>query len=261
MNHALLRTTASLFLLGSLVVLLQTGNYTLTGLWAVCAGLLLLFKPMRSMIATTIWFGIGFFAYLYVNTRWIIDLHPKELHIFVHRLSLIFILIPFVLSTLINKVPFMRYGNKPQWNEPVGVPLIWTGYTRTKVADFLTIAMVINVLAFMPLMFRSGWTYIQEVWVLAVIFAVTNAVLEELVWRGVLLSRLSEPLGEKGAVLVTSIGFGLQHYSLGFSWGTCIAFSVGGFYFGGITVQSRSIVPSVIWHMSINAFMVFSAMV
>jgi membrane protease YdiL (CAAX protease family) len=113
----------------------------------------------------------------------------------------------------------------------------------------------------MPFMIRNGWTYILEVWLLAIIFSITNAVFEEMIWRGTLLSRFSEQLGDKWSVIVTSLGFGLQHYSLGFSWGVCIAFSLGGLFFGGITIKSKSIVPGVIWHMSINALMVFSGII
>ncbi|WP_186725585.1 hypothetical protein [Planomicrobium sp. CPCC 101110] len=42
------------------------------------------------------------------------------------------------------------------------------------------------------------------------------------------MGRFSERLGDKWAVAITSLGFGLQHYSLGFPWPACIAFSIGG---------------------------------
>lgn len=210
---------------------------------------------------TTIFLGIGFFVYMYVNSHWIIDLNPKELHIFFNRLSLIFIMIPLIALSLIYKIPFMRYWKKPQWNELIRIPFIWSGFHQSKVKFFLLIALTINFFTFMPFMIRNGWTYIQEVWLFAIIFSITNAVLEEMIWRGTLLSRFSEHLGDKWAVIVTSLGFGLQHYSLGFSWGVCIAFSLGGLFFGGITIKSKSIVPAVIWHMSINALMVFSGII
>ncbi|WP_309146619.1 CPBP family intramembrane glutamic endopeptidase [Aneurinibacillus soli] len=92
-------------------------------------------------------------------------------------------------------------------------------------------------------------------------FSITNATLEEFLWRGILLSRFSEQLGEKWAVIITSLGFGLQHYSLGFPWTTCITFSIGGFFYGGITVKSRSIIPALIWHVAFNFLMVFSGLI
>jgi uncharacterized protein len=261
MNYLLLRNMASLFLFGSLIVLLQTNNYLLIGVWGVCAGLLSIYKSMRFFILTTLCLGFGFFLYLYVNSRWIFDLNPQKLQLLFNRLSLIIIMIPLIALSLIYKIPFMRYWKKPQWNEMIGIPLIWSGSYQTKVKYFLPIAVTINLFTFMPFMISSGWSYIQGVWLLAIIFSITNALLEEMIWRGTLLSRFSEQLGDKWAVIVTSLGFGLQHYSLGFSWGVCIAFSLGGVYFGGITIKSKSIVPGVIWHLSINALMVFSGLI
>ncbi len=93
------------------------------------------------------------------------------------------------------------------------------------------------------------------------IFSLTNAIFEELIWRGALLSSFSEQLGEKWAVVVTSLGFGLQHYSLGFPWAVCIAFSIGGLFYGGITIKSKSIVPSIIWHITLNILMFLSGLI
>ncbi|MGE7662628.1 CPBP family intramembrane glutamic endopeptidase [Peribacillus sp. NPDC097197] len=95
-------------------------------------------------------------------------------------------------------------------------------------------------------------------WLLTIIFSITNAVLEELIWRGNLLNRFSELLGEKWAVVLTSLGFGLQHYSLGIPWVTCIAFSIGGMFYGGITIKGRSVIPSILWHFIFNILMVLS---
>jgi len=261
MTHAYLRRTASLLLFGSLVTVLQTGPAVLIGCWGLCAGLLALYKPMRWFVLTATCFGAGFFVYLHVNSHWIAGLQPMQLRILISRGSLLLVILPLVLLTLARKLPFTRYGGRPQWNEPVGVPWIWAGVARTNVSVFLQIAITVSGMAFLPLMLRSGWVSIQEAIGFAVLFAITNALLEELIWRGVLLSRFVEQVGERWAVVLTSLGFGLQHYSLGFSWDLCIAFAVGGFYFGAMTVQSKSIVPAVVWHMSINIWMVLGGII
>lgn len=51
----------------------------------------------------------------------------------------------------------------------------------------------------------------------ALLFSLINGVLEEYIWQGILLRQFSNQLGEKCAIVLTSIGFGLQHYSLSFS--------------------------------------------
>lgn len=113
----------------------------------------------------------------------------------------------------------------------------------------------------MPFIVRNGWLFIQDVWLLAIIFSITNAIFEEVIWRGVLLNRFAEQLGDKWAVVISSLGFGLQHYSLGFPWSVCIAFSLGGLFYGGITVKSGSIIPSLVWHVVFNILMVFSGLI
>lgn len=260
MNFTLLRNVACLFLVGVLITSLQTQNYLLMYVWGGCTGLLFIYKPMRSFLLTTIGLGVGFVLYLFINSSLIFDLKPKEWHIFLNRLSLICIIIPLLVLAFIQKLPFMLYAKKPHWNEQIGIPFIWSGFRQSKVHNFLLIAIIAISFAFMPFVIRNGWSNIQGIWLFTLAFCITN-VLEEIIWRGVLLSRFSEQLGDKWAVILTSAGFGLQHYSLGFSWGVCIAFALGGLYFGGITIKSKSIIPVVIWHTWINVLMIFSGFV
>lgn len=257
MNFTLLRNLACLFLVGSLMISLQTQNYILMSLWGCCSGLLFIYKPMRSFLLTTIGLGAGFALYLFINSSWILDLKPIEWHVLLNRLSLICILIPLLVFAFIQKLPFMLYTKKTHWNERIDIPFIWSGFRQSKVNVFLLVAIAATSLAFMPFVIRNGWGHVQGIWLFALAFSILN-VLEEIIWRGVLLSRFSEQLGDKWAVIVTSTGFGLQHYSLGFPWGVCIAFALGGLYFGGITIKSQSIIPVVIWHTWMNVLMIFS---
>ncbi|MDQ6421675.1 type II CAAX endopeptidase family protein [Paenibacillus sp. LHD-117] len=250
----------SLLLFGSLIVFLQLNDYLLIGLWGVCACLLYINKQLRPFLITTFCLGIGFFLYLQVNSRLITELNPKEWHIVLNRLSLIVILIPLLVLSLAYRLPFMNYWMRPHWNERIGIPFIWSGFRQTKVHYFLFISLTVVLFSFMPLVILKGLDHFQEVWLFAIVFSIAN-LLEEIIWRGALLSRFSEQWGDKWGVILTSVGFGLQHYSLGYSWWICAAFAVGGVYFGGITVQSKSIVPVLIWHWAINALMVFSGLV
>lgn len=259
----MIKNIVSLFLFASLIISIQLNNYLLVGMWVVVSIFIFVAfdKSMKSFIVTNILFGIGFFAYLYINSHWMVQFQPKELRIFFNRISLVFILIPLFILSFFSKSPFIAYWKKPQWNEFIYFPFIWSGFHRTSVKFFLFIALTANVVSFAPFVIRNGWPFIQEVWLLTIVFSITNAVLEELIWRGNLLSRFSEQLGEKWAVVVTSLGFGLQHYSLGIPWIICIAFSIGGIFYGGITIKSRSIIPSIIWHIALNTLMVLSGLI
>ncbi|HWO77043.1 MAG TPA: type II CAAX endopeptidase family protein [Bacillus sp. (in: firmicutes)] len=264
MNHQIeSRTIFLIIMFGSLLIFIQTYHYPLLGVWGIFAILsyVKFGKTVKSFIITNLLFGIRFSMYLYVITRGLANIESPELHLFLNRLSLGLIIIPFLLISVLNKAPLMKLWNRPMWNEFIHFPFIWSGFHKAKIKFFLPIALIINVVVMMPFMVSMGWLYIQEIWILAVIFAVTNATFEELIWRGVLLTRFSEHIGEKGAVLVTSLGFGLQHYSLGFSWLVCIGFAVGGLFYGGITVKSRSILPAWIWHIVLNFLMVFSGVI
>lgn len=212
---------------------------------------------MKGYVGTCIAFGIGFYLYWAVNSHWILTQNPDKLHMLLNRFSLIVIIIPLLVLSLIQKIPFMRNWQKPQWDTLVGVPFIWVGLRQTKLKYFLLIAILINFVSFLPFIVHQGWAHIQAVWLYAIIFAVAN-VSEEIIWRGALLSRFSEHFGDKWAVVLTSVGFGLQHYTLGFSWGICMAYAIGGVFFGGITLKAKSILPAVIWHMTINVLMIWS---
>jgi len=245
-------------LFGSLVVVLQLDAVQPSIIWLVCAGLFALHKPSRPFVATAVGFGIGYGLYLQAAAHWIPDVESRELRVVLDRLCLTLIALPLLALSLATGRPFLRYGTKAQWDACIRLPFLWSGFHSTRVSVFLLIAILSNVLVFIPFFVRSGWPHFQAIWGFAIAFAFVNGILEELIWRGALLSRFSEQLGERWAVIVTSLGFGLQHYSLGFPWAVCVAFAFGGFFYGGLTVKSKSIVPAAIWHVTLNVFMVFS---
>lgn len=259
MRKLVFSNLATLFLFASLVVILQLSNDLLLGLWIAAAVFFYIgFGPSSKQILSTILlFGVGFSAYLYITTHWLVHIEPKGLDVFLNRLTLLVILLPFLLS----KTTQLTYLNKPQWKARIYFPFIWSGFHSIPVAAFLVIALGINIAVFLPILILNGWSYIAEVWLLALIFSITNGVLEELLWRGSLLSRFSTDFGEKWGVVITSVGFGLQHFHLGIPWFLCIAFIFGGFFYGAITVRSKSVVPSVIWHIGLNILMVFGGLI
>ncbi|WP_231603483.1 CPBP family intramembrane glutamic endopeptidase [Bacillus sp. FJAT-27231] len=262
-DHTFVRNAVCLSLFVLLIVSLQTKSYFLICLWILCSIFLFIYfnKSIRLFVITNILFGIGFFMYLYINSHWVIHIEAKELNIFLNRFSLVIILTLLAIPALFSRSPFIKYWRKAEWNGFIHFPFIWSGFHQAKVKFFLLIAIIVNVLIFTPFIVLNGWSFIREIWFLAIVFSTTNALLEELIWRGALLSRFSEQFGEKWAVVITSLGFGLQHYSLGFPWLVCIAFSIGGMFYGGMTIKSKSIIPSVVWHIVLNILMVLSGFI
>ncbi len=93
------------------------------------------------------------------------------------------------------------------------------------------------------------------------LFALINSVLEEILWRGFILGRVVDYLGEKQALIVTSFTFGFYHLSLGFSIWICLAFAIGGFYMGGCAIKSKGIGASIIMHIFVNIVFVSLGMI
>lgn len=62
-------------------------------------------------------------------------------------------------------------------------------------------------------------------------------------------------------LIVTSLLFGMSHYDLGFSFGVCIAFSIGGFFMGGAALRSKGIVSPILMHIYMNLIFVMTGMI
>lgn len=92
-------------------------------------------------------------------------------------------------------------------------------------------------------------------------FSLINAVFEEVIWRGLLLSTLKKYTSVGYAVVVTSVGFGLFHLSIGFSIYLSLLISVAGLIYALITLKTNSLYPSIIFHIIINIGMVFSGLI
>ncbi|MEW9052301.1 MAG: type II CAAX endopeptidase family protein [Neobacillus sp.] len=245
-----------LLLFTSMMILAQT---RLSGMiiWAfiACICLVTFAKKKKQFIYTSILFGFGFFVYLMTKEQVLFQ------NIGLARLLLVFQILPLIIMFLLLKQPISFYGNVPKWNELIWFPFIWSGFHSITVKKFLIIAVSINLMSLAPFYYDNLGILLERAVMGILIFSLINATLEEVIWRGLLLKLISNQLGEKWAVIITSIGFGLQHYSLGFSWLTCLFFTLGGLFYGGITVKSKSILPALMWHIVLNILMIISGFI
>ncbi|WP_240904071.1 CPBP family intramembrane glutamic endopeptidase [Bacillus sp. N1-1] len=108
-----------------------------------------------------------------------------------------------------------------------------------------------------PVLFQEI-SYIRSLFIFAILFALINASLEEVIWRGVMLSNLKRSVSTLYAVLITSVGFGLIHISIGIPVLLSILFSFGGLFYAIVVLKTKSIYPSIVFHMLINLGMVFN---
>ncbi|MGG0643065.1 CPBP family intramembrane glutamic endopeptidase [Sporosarcina gallistercoris] len=101
-------------------------------------------------------------------------------------------------------------------------------------------------------------SYVKSVLPFAIGFAFLNAVLEELIWRGSMLSSLQRNVSTLYAVLTTSIGFGLLHISIGIPVMISLIFSFAGLFYAIVVLKTKSIYPAIAFHFVINLGMVFN---
>ena len=152
--------------------------------------------------------------------------------------------------------------NKPNWKEYIHFPFLTHGFHSVQVSRFLLFSMLGTAAAFIPLLFLFGdWEQMKRLAVFALLFSLVNAFLEEMLWRGALFHILSAEKSMPYAVIMTSLAFGLHHIAIGIPFAASLAFSIGGVFFAFLTVQSRSIRPSFIWHFEINILMVFGGFI
>lgn len=136
------------------------------------------------------------------------------------------------------------------WLRPVPASALLTGVSLAP-ALYFAVAMVLSVLP-------EAWTEnyaeassnIVAGTVMSVIsVAVVAPIVEEFIFRGLIMTRLSRVMSGGLAVLLSAAVFGLCHGEL--LW-FCYAFLLGAF-FGLIDLRAGSILPSILGHVMFNA--------
>ncbi|WP_233201426.1 CPBP family intramembrane glutamic endopeptidase [Sporosarcina sp. P13] len=127
-----------------------------------------------------------------------------------------------------------------------------------KLSTFLLIGLFGSSTIFVSVLTPEKISYLKSIVIFAILFAILNATLEELIWRGTMLSSLKRNVSTCYAVLITSIGFGLLHISIGIPVIISLLFSFGGFFYAMVVLKSKSIYPSILFHIIINLGMVFN---
>ena len=87
-----------------------------------------------------------------------------------------------------------------------------------------------------------GWSWI------VLLICVQPAVIEELAFRGILLSTMSDLMKPAEAVAVSAIAFAIMHFSLA----SLVPFALLGMYFGWMRLRSGSLWPAMIAHFAHN---------
>lgn len=219
-------------------------------------------KNSKYMLMSGLFLVLGFLLYKIAADSLGTWVTSKQTEVILNRLLLCLVVLLLGLGSILFRQPLKSYLNKPDWNNKVYFPFITHGFHSVQVSRFLMIAIIINVSIFVPIILMMNDTHsLRELLVFAVLFSITNSVLEEVIWRGVLLSRIRSFVSDRYAIMVTSICFGLQHISIGIPFLISLLLSVGGVFFAIVVIRSNSIFPSILWHFIINLGMVYSGVI
>ncbi|WP_180954866.1 CPBP family intramembrane glutamic endopeptidase [Bacillus sp. V3-13] len=175
------------------------------------------------------------------------------------------ILVPILLISYVAYM-FKRkanlYWNRPDWNEKIYFPFIWSGFHSLKASGFLAAALSVNIAVFLFfIFFNGGELFLLEAPLFIAAFSLVNGLLEEILWRGVLLTRFAAMVGEKWAVLFNGAAFGFSHLAYGYSFISCLGFAIGGLFLAGLTIRSASLLPAALWHICLNLLMILSGVI
>lgn len=243
---------AALFFSGIILLLYRAYGWGLLPM----LGLLSLYisaKNNRSVAFLFLSFLIGFLTFQ-CATGWINGWDiSKETNILLNRSFLIFILVALAVSQWISKKKVRFYLRLPDWSKRISMP----SHTIS-MPLFLLIGLAGSSTIFIPLIWSEGISEAKSLILFAIGFTNLNATLEELIWRGVMLSSLIRNTSVIYAVTVTSIGFGLLHLSIGIPLLLSLLFSFGGLFYSIVVLKTDSIYPSIAFHMVMNMGMVLN---
>ncbi|MGM0852478.1 MAG: CPBP family intramembrane glutamic endopeptidase [Bacillota bacterium] len=245
-------SSAALFFAGIILLSYRTYDWGLLPL----LGLFILYlstKKNRSVISLFLFFLFGLLVFQF-TTGWINEWNvSKETKILLNRSILLSILMALAVSHLISKEKIRFFTVFPNWRRRISMP----SHTISTPL-FLLIGLLGSSTILIPLIWSAGISDVKSVFLFAIGFAILNAILEELIWRGIILSSLIRNVSTLYAVVVTSIGFGILHISIGIPVLISLLFSFGGLFYAMVVLKTDSIYPSIVFHMVINVGMVLN---
>ena len=117
------------------------------------------------------------------------------------------------------------------------------------------VALVVGPLLAEPFFGDVSYAIVLEALVPALIFAVSNGVMEELVYRGALMSWSGRVMGMGPALIGQAVVFGLAHSGadvIGFQVPLMLAMGLGGLLAGLITIRTRSLLIPIAIHIGLD---------
>jgi membrane protease YdiL (CAAX protease family) len=213
-------------------------------------GLVFVALALTKRLRVFLLFGLttfGYLIWLFVVQELAAIVTNTFLLVVLNRLGLIGYIVLFAVWARIE--PCIAYLQKGNMKETLKAPLIWWG-NNEYVWRFVII--VCSLWAVPTIIFSVLHGNITEFMPYALLFAIINPIFEGIVWRGFILGRVVDYIGEKQGLIISSFAFGFYHLSLGFSIWVCLLFAVGGFFMGGLAIKSKGFLAPTVVHFFVN---------
>jgi membrane protease YdiL (CAAX protease family) len=210
----------------------------------------------RFLASVFICFLVSLIIYQIINIEIGQNNFPRETKILLNRSLLVIIVVGLYIFHRVSNKKTIFYFHLPHWSQLIELP-----FHSIKLYTLTFIVIGSSGAAFLPIVLQQEILITKSFIVFCILFSLINATLEELIWRGVLLSSLVKYVSVSYALGVTSIGFGLLHLIIGIPFLLCLFFSLGGLFYGMVVLKTNSIFPAIIFHMVINIGMVFSGFI
>ena len=218
-------------------------------------------KQKRTFAWVMLAYIFGYLLYLYGDR--LTDELPFRVSI-IMILNRSLLLIPIFLIVYVTKkfnVTINNYWRKPNWQARISFPFIYKGFCSFSIRIFLLLAISGTVISFTPLILKASFPFTISFFVFLILFSLISGILEEILWRGVLLTRMVELVGNNGAIVFSSLAFGLSHLAFGYSLLACLGFALSGAFYAGIVIRSGSMIPAIILHLVFNILLVTSGLI
>ncbi|WP_045521752.1 CPBP family intramembrane glutamic endopeptidase [Neobacillus niacini] len=123
-----------------------------------------------------------------------------------------------------------------------------------EIRKFLYIILLLIFAVFILLFITNDVELDLKLFLLLISFSLIHAVMQEVIWRGLLLTQMIKITSETSAILVSSIAFALNTTIFGFSPVVFLLYLSLGFLFGFLTTKLKSILPSIFVHTVVLIF-------
>ncbi|WP_066254799.1 CPBP family intramembrane glutamic endopeptidase [Neobacillus drentensis] len=211
-------------------------------------------ERMRSFAWMVISFFLGNLLLVYMDTFMESFHFPHySLVMFSQMLLLIpILLISYVIKKFKQEIIF--YFQKPILTGKIQLPF----NIAFSLSKFFLILCLLSILSIIGTLFVKNEDMRLSAVLFILLFASINALLEEVLWRGIFLPKLIAISNHQLGLVVTSIAFGLHTTMFGFSLIISISYMFLGILLGILTIKFKSIFPSVVVHFSVTTLLLIS---